>query len=75
MMALIVRFNGIIQWMQPNNRGISRKYENMRGQGYDSDAKDDNSSKVLVELKIKKYILLVFYYCPVVINMTVWYFC
>jgi len=37
--------------------------QNMRGQGYDRAAKDDNGSKELVALTNRKYISLVFYYC------------
>ena len=37
--------------------------KNMRGQGYDRATKDDNGSNKLVDLK-RKYISLVFYYCP-----------
>ena len=38
--------------------------QNMREQGYFSAAKDDNGSKKVVDLKIRKYISLLFYYCP-----------
>ena len=36
----------------------------MRGQGYYRAAKDDNKSRKMVDLKNRKYISLVFYYCP-----------
>ena len=37
--------------------------QNMRVQGYDRAAKDDNGSEELVALTNRKYISLVFYYC------------
>jgi len=36
----------------------------MREQGYFRAAKDDNGSKKVVDLKNRKYISLLFYYCP-----------
>jgi len=39
--------------------------QNMRGQGYDGAAMDDNDSNELVDLRNRKYISLVYYYyCP-----------
>ena len=38
--------------------------QNLRVQRYDRAAKDDNDSKKMVDLKKRKYISLVFYYCP-----------
>jgi len=38
--------------------------QNMRGQGCDMTAKDDNGSNELEDLNNRKYILLVFYNCP-----------
>jgi len=36
----------------------------MREPGYFRAAKDDNGSKKVVNLKNRKYISLLFYYCP-----------
>jgi len=38
--------------------------QNIRGQGYYRAAKDDNGSEKMVDLKNRKYVSLVFYYCP-----------
>ena len=38
--------------------------QNMRRQGYYRAAKDDNGSKIMVDLKHGKYISKVFFYCP-----------
>jgi len=48
-----------IQTLTENSIAI----QNMRGQGYDRATKDDNGSNKLVKFK-RKYISLVFYYCP-----------
>ena len=64
-MAVIVRFHGIVLWMQPNNTHVTLRgrfsqtltensiaIQNMRVQRYDRAVKDDNGSKKLVDLSI-----------------------
>ena len=46
--------------------------QNLRGQGYYRNAKDDNGSKTMLNLKIKNIFR---YYFIVLINVLVWYCC
>ena len=49
--------------------------QNMRVQGYDRAAKDDDGSKELVDLRNRNTFLLYFIMVLINIFMSVWYFC
>jgi len=49
--------------------------QNMRVQGYDRDAKDENGSKELVDLRIRNIFLLYFIMVLLNVFMSVCYFC